>query len=301
MDQSSSIDIHAMRRSTSVERMRAHGRTLLLLLPGVLALFLVFVLPLLYLASNSLHPHVGLGQVGPEFTLANYYNFLTDRFYLGILLYSFELGLAVVACCVLLGYPVAYCLARTTSKYRSVMLFIVIAPLFVSVVIRNLGWIPVLANQGFINTVLLKAGMIDEPLQLMNNFTGVVIGLVHALIPFMILSLTTVIQSIEKEVEEASLSLGAGPLETFFRVVLPLSRPGLLGGSLLIFTLAISAYTTPAVMGGKRVLVMAIYIEQQFRAALNYAIGATAAVVLMAVAIALTIFAMRFSERRRRA
>lgn len=269
----------------------------LLLLPGSLVLGVVFVLPILGLAASSLHLHAGPGRVHPEFTLLNYWNFVTDPFYLEILLYSFQLGAVVVGVCVLLGYPVAYFLARTHTRYRGFFLFFVIAPLLVSVVIRNLGWIPVLSDNGLINWILMGVGFIREPLRLVNNFTGVVIGLVHALLPFMILSLMAVIQGIEPEIEEASINLGAGPIETFCRVVLPLSRPGLLAGSLLVFTMAVSAYTTPAVMGGKRVLVMATFIEQQIRALLNYAFGATAAVILMIVVASLTIIAVRVSGR----
>jgi len=270
----------------------------LLAVPGVFALLVLFVIPLVALASNSFHLNAGLGKVRPGFTLQNYITFLSDPFYLGILLNSFYMGAMVVTVCVVLGYPVAYFLARSRTRWRAPLLFIVIAPLLVSVIIRNLGWMPILGSGGLVNWVLLSLGVVDTPLQLMNNMTGVVIGLAHALLPFMIISLMTVIQSIEPELEEASINLGAGYLQTFWRVVFPLSRAGLLAGSLLVFTMAISAYTTPAVMGGKRVLVMATYIEQQIRAMLNYAIGATAAVILMLVAIGFTILALRSNESR---
>jgi len=125
-----------------------------------------------------------------------------------------------------------------------------------------------------------------------------VIGLVHALLPFMILTLTTVIQRIEPELEEASASLGAGPVRTFFEVMLPLSLPGMIGGSLLVFTMAIAAYTTPVIMGGNRVLVMATFIGQQFRTVLDYALGATAAAVLMLLAGLLTLLAVRLGVQR---
>jgi putative spermidine/putrescine transport system permease protein len=270
----------------------------LLVLPGFLVLTVVFFIPLLALASNSFHLNAGLGKVEPGLTLQNYGAFLTDPFYLGILLRSFYVGGLIVAICVILGYPVAYFLARSATRWRAALLFMVIAPLLVSVVIRNLGWLPILGSSGLVNWILLNGGLIDQPLQLVNNVTGVVVGLSHALLPFMIISLMTVIQSIEPDLEEASISLGAGPLETFWRVVLPLSRAGLLAGSLLVFTIAISAYTTPAVMGGKRVLVMATYIEQQIRAMLNYAMGATAAAILMVIVIGLTMLAVRAAAQR---
>jgi putative spermidine/putrescine transport system permease protein len=141
--------------------------------------------------------------------------------------------------------------------------------------------------------VLLELGVVSSPLRLINNFTGVVIGLVHALLPFMILTLTTVIQRIDADLEEAAASLGAGPWRVFWRVLLPLSLPGVVSGSLIVFTMAISAYTTPAILGGNRVLVMATYIAQQFRTVLNYPAGGTAAAILLVFAAVLTVLALR--------
>jgi putative spermidine/putrescine transport system permease protein len=125
-----------------------------------------------------------------------------------------------------------------------------------------------------------------------------VIGLVHALLPFMILTLTTVIQRIEPELEEAAASLGAGPLQKFLQVLLPLSLPGIVGGSLLVFTMAIAAYTTPVIMGGNRILVMATFIGQQFRTVLDYPLGATSAAVLLLLAGLLSILALRLGASR---
>ncbi len=179
------------------------------------------------------------------------------------------------------------------SRWRGFLIFFVVAPLLISTVIRNLGWFPILGGGGLINWLLMSIGLIGEPLKIANNFTGVVVGLTHALLPFMILALMTVIQRIEPEIEEAAINLGASPIETFFRVVLRLSRPGLLAGYLLVFTMAISGFTTPDMMGGKRVLVMSTFIEQQVRSVLNYAFGSTAAVILMFVAAVLTLIAVR--------
>ena len=286
-----SISVARQRWSMPVDRWA------LLLLPGLLFLVVVFLLPTAIMTSNSLHLSAGLGQFREGLSIENYVAFLTDFFYLEVLLDTFLLGLIVVTLCVVIGYPVAYFLARTTSGWRSTLVFLVVAPLLITNVIRNLGWLPILSNSGLVNSALLGIGIVDEPLKLVGNFTGVVIGLVHALLPFMILSLMAVIQRIEPELEEASINLGAGPLGTFWRVLLPLSRPGLLAGYLFVFTIAISAFVTPGMLGGKRVLVMATYIEQQFRSVLNYAFGATAAVILLVVAGGLTLLALRLSSK----
>ncbi|MBM3598214.1 MAG: ABC transporter permease [Alphaproteobacteria bacterium] len=269
----------------------------LLALPVIAVLLLAFGMPIASMTANSLFNHAGPGRVGSNLTLVNYINFATDPYYLGILVDTFALGFVVVSICTVLGYPVAYFLARTHSRWRGVLMFLVIAPLLVSAVIRNLGWIPLLGTNGFVNWALQALGLTDRPIALVNNFLGVVIGTTHALLPFMILMLTTVIQRINPQIEEAAVNLGATPWKNFTQVVLPLSMPGLIGGYLIVFTITISSYTTPAMLGGHRVTVMSTFVAQQIRFVLNYAFGATCAVVLMAVAIALTVMATRQSER----
>jgi putative spermidine/putrescine transport system permease protein len=199
---------------------------------------------------------------------------------------------------VLLGYPVAYFLARTTSRWRGVLILLVLGPLLISSVIRNLGWIPVLGANGLINWILLSLGIINQPLLLMNNFTGVVIGTTHALLPFMILMLMAVIQRIHPSLEEAAMSLGANSWSTFWRVIFPMSLPGLIAGYLIVFSLAISYYTTPAMLGGNRVMVMSTYIAQEVRFVLNYPFGAASAVVLSILAASMTVLAARFGGQR---
>ncbi len=262
-------------------------------LPAVITLVLVFVLPLFYMASYSLHRRTGPARVGKELTLHNYERFISDPFYLGILLETFWLGLIVVSICVALAYPAAYFLSRTTTRWRGTLIFLVVSPLLVSLVVRNLGFLPVLGESGLVNWALTSIRLINEPLRLNNNFTGVVIGLTHAMLPFMIVTLITVLQRIGPELEEAAINLGAGPIRVFWSVILPLSRPGLVAGYLVVFTLATSAYTTPAMLGGKRVLVMPTFIEQQIRSVLDYAFGATAAVVLLITTGMLTALALR--------
>ena len=281
-----------------MRRLSANAKWALLSLPMVLTLAFVFAVPIVCLIALSFFSMTGPATVGDEFTIENYRSFFTDGFYYKILLNTFWLGGAVVICCLIIGYPVSYVLARTRSSWRGLLLFMVVAPLLVSAVVRNIGWFPILSDSGLVNWLLLKSGLIANPLPLISNFTGVVIGLVHALLPFMILTLTTVIQRIEPELEEAAASLGAGPVRTFTHVLLPLSLPGMVGGSLLVFTMAIAAYTTPVIMGGNRVLVMATFIGQQFRTVLDYALGATSAAVLLLLAGFLSLLALRLGASR---
>jgi putative spermidine/putrescine transport system permease protein len=252
-------------------------------LPMLLTLAAVFAAPIVSLVGTSFFQMTGPATVGDELTIENYRNFFTDLFYLRIIYNTFWLGAVVVICCLVIGYPVSYVLARTRSRWRGLLLFLVVAPLLVSAVVRNIGWFPILSNSGLVNWLLLKSGLVSQPVALISNLTGVVIGLVHALLPFMILTLTTVIQRIEPELEEAATSLGL---------------PGIVGGSLLVFTMAIAAYTTPVIMGGNRVLVMATFIGQQFRTVLDYPLGATSAAVLMVLAGLLSIIALRLGAQR---
>ncbi len=284
--------------ASPARRLRPDRAWALLMIPMLATLALVFVVPIVCLLVLSLHGMTGPAQVGDEFTLENYVNFFADGFYLRVLYNTFWLGAVVVACCLVIGYPVSYFLARTTSRWRGLLLFLVVSPLLISAVVRNIGWFPILSNAGLVNGVLMGTGLISQPIALISNVTGVVIGLVHALLPFMILTLTTVIQRIEHELEEAAANLGAGPVRTFFEVMLPLSLPGVIGGSLIVFSMAIAAYTTPVIMGGNRVLVMATFIGQQFRTVLDYALGATAAAILMLLAGLLTLLALRFGAQR---
>jgi len=280
----------------ALARRSARAAWAYLILPALGVLLVAFLLPIVNLALKSLHLFAGPGREAPALTLANYVTFVSDPFYWSLLGWTSLLGAFVVGCSLCLAFPVAYVLARTRTRWRPALLLLVIAPMLVSVVIRNLGWIPILGQSGLINSLLTAIGVIDSPLKLFNNFIGVVIGLIHAFLPFLILTLTTVIQRIDPQIEEASINLGAGPIETFWRVVLPLARPGIIAASLIVFTLAVSAYTTPTVMGGGRVIVMSTYVQQQIGTLLDYASGATVAVVLLVWGGALSVLALRFGK-----
>lgn len=269
----------------------------LALLPGLGVLLIVFGLPIFDLAFTSLHTMTGPAQIGNEFTFTNYTAFVGDPFYAAIMLRTIWLGFLVVVCCLLIAFPVAYLLARTSANWRGPVLLVVTSCMLVSSVVRNLGWFPILGESGLVNWLLLSIGLLHTPLQLVGHFSGVVIGLVHTQLPIMILTLTAVIQRIEPDLEEAARNLGASPFETLWRVVLPLSLPGIVAGSLLGFTLSISAFTTPSILGGNSVLIMAIYVAQQFQTVLNYPAGASAAILVLVTAAILTLIALRIRAR----
>lgn len=269
-----------------------------LLAPGLAFLGVFFVVPLGYLLVLSLHSGGGMGQVDATWTLSNYARFLTDRYYFGIMADTLGFGAATAAICAIAGFPFSYFLARTRSRWRTPLLFVTVLPLLISAVIRNLGWIPVLSEHGMLNHVLLKTGLVSHPVQWIFNYTGALIGMVHVEFPFMVLMLMGAIQKIDPALEEAAINLGATPTQAFFRVVLPMCRPGLAGGAAMVFMGAISALVTPAILGGNRVMLMALYIDQQIHGVLNYPIGSTAAILTMAAALASMLIAVRVGGAR---
>jgi putative spermidine/putrescine transport system permease protein len=265
--------------------------------PGMALLAGGFLIPLLLLAAYSVLHDGANGQVKLPLTFGNYIAIVTDSLYLSVLGHTILLGITVTVICACLAYPLAYFLVHSNSRWRGALMFLMVAPLMVSSVIRNIGWIPILGDHGALNVALLACGLIDHPLQLMNNMTGVIIALVHALLPFMTLMLMTVIQAIRPELEEAARMLGATRWRSFWEVVFPLSLRGLAAGCALVFSIAVSSYTTPTILGGGRVLVMATFIAQQIQSVLRYAFGSALTIVLFIVALGLATTASKWLER----
>lgn len=266
-------------------------------LPGILLLAVGFVVPLVLLAGYSVQHDGADGQVKGPITLGHYATIVTDPLYLRVLGDTVLLGLAVTVICACLAYLLAYFLVHAPSRWRGTLMFLMVTPLMVSSVIRNIGWIPILGDHGAVNFVLLSCGLISHPLVLMNNLTGVIIALVHALPPFMTLMLMTVIQSIRPELEGAARMLGATRWRSFWEVVFPLSLRGLAAGCALVFSIAVSSYTTPTILGGGRVLVMATFIAQQIQSVLRYAFGSALTIVLFVVTLGLSTLASKWLER----
>jgi putative spermidine/putrescine transport system permease protein len=270
-----------------------------LVAPLGLTLGLWFLLPLALLLSQSLQPLV-IGQPAPAgLTLANYVRFLGDPFYLGTLRATVVLGGVVTGIAMFLGYPVAWGLARGRHRWRPALRLLVVAPLLVSVVIRTYGWIVLLATNGVVNQALLWVHLVDEPVKFMFTYTGVTIGLVHFALPVAILSLVGVIEAVDPTLEEAARSLGAGAVQTFLRVTLPLTLPGVAAGSMLVFSLTVAAFVTPALMGGPSLVVLSTLIYQTMTVTLEWGFGAAVAAILLVVATGLFLGYQRLLGRAR--
>ena len=270
----------------------------LLVSPALAVLLLAFVAPLTILVAYSFYESGTGGAMIPAFTFRQYRRFLGDPFYLYVLWRTVLLGLWVTAWCIVLGYPLAYVLARTRSRAaRSILVTLLLVPLMTSVVVRSYGWMILLANNGLVNKTLLALGVTTTPVQLLFNAIGVVIALVAILLPYMVLTLVPVIENISPFLEEASQSLGASPGRMFRDVVIPLSLPGVAAGSILVFVLTIAAYATPRLVGGSRLLVMPIFVYDQTMALLNWPFASATSFILLALVLGLMAFQGRLVER----
>lgn len=276
-------------------RIRSSG--ILLLVPALAVLAAVFVAPLLFLVPTSLHPYVPGVGIGTEWTLENYTRVLTDAFYMRIIGRTLVLGLVVTFLALLIGYPLAFFLARTQSRLRPWLVILVVFPLLLNIVVRSFGWIVLLSNRGLVNEWLLALGLIEAPLRLLYNFTGLLIGLTHIFLPFMVLVLIGTIQSIPRDVEEAARTLGAPRHRVFLKVTLPLSMSGIMSGSILVFMLTITALVTPRLLGGPTYQVMSTLIFEEFLRLLNWPRGAAMAFVLTAIVLALIWVSNRLTRR----
>ena len=271
---------------------------LLMSAPSLLVFSVFFAIPLALTALLSLYAFVTSGSFGPALTGANYADVLLDPYYREVFLRTYLVALATTVISVVVGTPEAYVIHRMQPRWRGLLLLMVIGPLLVSAVIRTFGWMVILGNSGLLNRALLGAGLIRQPIGMMFTSGAVVLGLVHVLTQFLVLSVWASLARLDPAVERAAVSLGASRLTVFFRVVLPNVAPGVLSGSLIVFCMAASSFATPLMLGGKRIPVASGAIYAEFLSTLNWPLGAALAVVLLAINLLLILFYNAFMERR---
>jgi putative spermidine/putrescine transport system permease protein len=264
----------------------------LLVLPAALFLLAFFVLPLLDNGLRSFVPADGTG-----FTLARYARLLTDSFYLRSIADTLLLSGIVTVVCVLIGYPVAYYLVRHAGRYSSLVVFLLIAPLLTSIIMRTYGWQVLFARRGLLNTLLVQdLGLLDRPLKILDTPAIVVAALVHVLVPFMVLSIASVLGGVDRRLEESAQLLGAGRLRTFFEVTLPLSLDGVGTGSILVFMVANGSFVTLVLLGGGfQTLPLLIY--QQFNTTRDFGLASTMSTALLVVALVCLFLQLRLVRR----
>jgi putative spermidine/putrescine transport system permease protein len=260
-------------------------------LAAPLALFFLvfFVAPLVQLFVLSLHNDTA----GVVWGIGQYIHFLTDPFSLSVLGSTLLLGAEVTALCLVLGFPIAWLYHRVGSRIQTLIILIVLLPLLTSVVVRTFAWIVILGRQGIINSTLLSIGAIDTPMRLLYTQVGVVLALAQVQMPLMTLPLITALGRIDMNLEDASCSLGAGSWRTFWRVVLPLSLPGIIAGCTLTYAAAITAFITQSLVGGGQMLFMPMYLYQQASTLQNWPFASAISIIfLLAVLAVVTVFGM---------
>src|SRR5688500_3625686 len=276
------------------------NRTILLVLPAALLFLLFFAAPVLMLLAIAFNPsEVGVVTFSwNDLTLETFARFFERSLYWGALVRSIVLSLVAAAFALLLGYPLAYLVAKESRPGRAnFYMILILAAMQLDLIIRMYGFMILMGDQGLINDTLMKLGFIADPLPLMYNPFGVIVGMVQLALPFMILSLIGVIQGINPSLEEAARSLGAGVWKTFFTITVPMSMPGVLAGPLLVFAIAVGSYAVPVLMGGWRVLVTPLHIYQQVSEVGNWRFGAAIAALLFAVALGVVFVYHRYTEK----
>ncbi len=256
----------------------------LMLGPALLAVVVFLGFPLAMLARTSFMPGSGPRHT-PGWSLRHYEALFADPFFIKVILNTLGAGLAVTLLTVVFGFPIAYRLARSGETARRLKLFVLILPLALSLVVNVFGWIVILGRGGLVNSLLVGVGLLDRPTQLLFSWGAVVLVLAHTYLPFMILSIMGVIVQIDPVLEQAATSLRANRWTTFRRVVIPLSVPGILAGSTIVFMLTISAFVTPRMIGGTRVQMHGSLIYEQVMIVLNWSFAAAMSVILLALSL----------------
>ena len=266
--------------------------------PALLLFAGLLLVPLLLTLMLSFRVFSDTAGVTSAYTLTNYWQVVSDPYYGTIFLRTAGLAFAVTLLSIVLGVPETIVLARMKRPWQSLCLLIVLGPLLISVVVRTLGWQILLGNNGVLNNVLQWLHITDEPIRLVFTMTGMIIALTHVLVPFMVMSVWATMQKLDPQVEWAGRSLGGSPFAVFRRVVLPQIMPGVLSGSIIVFALSASAFATPALIGGRRLKVVATAAYDEFLGTLNWPLGASIAVLLLIANVAIVMGCNRLAERR---
>ncbi len=271
-----------MSLSERLKRIYIYYRPIFLVLPTFVFFLIFFIIPVVSLFVISFDkPMTGVLASQGEWTLKSFIRIYNRSLYFDAAVMSVSLAALVSVITLIIGYPLAYLIAKTEHVGRNTFLMIlVLCAMQLDMVIRIFGLMVLLGDNGLINGALMYFNIIEKPIGLMYNKLGVIVGLVQFSLPFMVLSLIGIIRGISPSVVEASRSLGASPSKTFWSIILPLSMPGILAGTLLVFAISISSYIVPALMGGWKVMMMPLHVYQQVAEMGKWQFGSAIAVVL---------------------
>lgn len=275
--------------------MMATLRPVLPLIGLPVAFFVAF-----FLAPMAVVTLASVTQKDGGFTLAHYSRILLDQYHWDVLWLTLRIGLVTTAFTVLLGYPLAWYLVRVVRwrPWRRLCVIMLIVPLFTSNIVRSFGWMVLLGRNGLVNDGLIAAGFIERPMRFLGTETGIVIGLVYILLPFVVLSVGNALAKVDPALEQASADLGARPAATFWTITFPLCLPGLMAGAVMVFMLAVSAYVTPALLSGGRITVFSMLIFQQYSSVFDFHYGGALSITMLVLTLVLVAIAGRLGETR---
>ncbi|TVQ08973.1 MAG: ABC transporter permease [Balneolaceae bacterium] len=275
-------------------------KKIVMLVPSAAWLALFFVMPLVIIFIYSLASRGPFGGVEFIFNPDNYVRVI-DPMYAGILWRSVYISVISTAICLLIGYPLALYISRQSNAYRNFLLALLIIPFWTNFLVRTYAWMFILRTEGLLNNTLLYIGVISEPLQILFTDTAVIIGLVYTYLPFMVLPVYVSLEKLDHNLLMAARDLGATPLQSFRKVILPLTRPGVISGSILVFVPCIGAYITPDILGGSRSMMIGNLIQNQFLSARDWPFGSALSFVLMAIVLLLLLILARQDRKEEEA
>lgn len=275
----------------------------LLLSPLLIVYIIAFVAPIILLFITSFVAGRTYYQPGDTLTLEHYARVFTDGFYQRVLLNTLAMGGYTTVFTLVLGYPLAYHHARASSNMKGILTMLIISPMFVSLVVRGYAWSIMLSDHGVVNNFLMGIGFIEEPIRLLNTMKAVVVGMVNVMLPFMVLPISSAVESINPHIEESAYVLGAGKFYTFFRVTLPLSLPGVIAGTVMTFAITMASFVMPTLLGGPGFQVFGTIIYNRILLISNWPVGAAMAFVLVIIVVIIMYFQERvlsvITKRRR--
>lgn len=276
--------------ATGLERdARVEQWTLLALgAPALLLVLVVLAIPVGWLFFLSF-----VGADG-QFSLENYSRMISMSSYIRIFEMTFEVSVITTVICIVIGYPLAYFISQLPARWASICLIAVLLPFWTSILVRTYAWLVLLQGSGLINTWGIGLGLWSEPLELVHNMTGTVIGMVHIMLPFLVLPLYSSMKAIDRDYLKAAAGMGAGPARAFWTVFFPLSTPGLFAGSLIVFVLCLGFYVTPAILGGGRVILISMKMARNIELFVNWGAASALGVVLLVITLAILWVAARF-------
>jgi putative spermidine/putrescine transport system permease protein len=273
------------------------NKYLLIFVPALLVVTVFFFVPIMTLFRISFFEYTGMGTYKPAFNLHGYIKFLTDPFYVGVILYTLKNAVLVTVIALIAGYPVAYYVARASGLKKMICLLLIIVPLWTNLIVRIYGWFIILGRKGVINTMLLQADLIEKPLPMIFNSFSVVIGLLDVVFPWVLLILISVLEGIDWSMIEAARDLGAGRFKSFYEVTFKLSIPGMAVAGLFAFVWAMGEYAVPSLLGSSSQRTISIEVADQILSVLNWPFGASIAFTLFTISVLVLIVSNRISQK----